>query len=391
MNELFDPSIFFSHPPQFWLELYTKAPKDPIRLSNFLRKQFSPDESIVIANVFSIQKKAQKKFNTTSIVLTDQFAYEQASAHFISLYKESLLPKDAVIADLCCGVGGDSWALSQSHKVIGVDLNKGRLACFLFNLQSPSTMAICADATSLSNSCDHFLLDPDRRSGTNLDKSWNLLDLSPSIPQIKAILNNYRGGLIKLGPVFDENLFDFPFELDFIGDREDCREALFRVGSLCKNPNTIRAIIHDKGTFHSLSRDSSDTLPSANVLSTSDSQFFYEPRKTALRAGFTQILASRFNLYTIHRDLPYLHGSKFILDPFLKAYEILAISSSQDKAIKKALKSMNARVLKCKKRGVLIDPDKETFKYRKLKGSTPVTLVFTRTLESQIVLIVRDL
>jgi hypothetical protein len=94
-------------------------------------------------------KGVRKRPEAIEMIFT-QLGLEQITHAELAAYKASRLPESlASVADLCCGLGGDSLYLPSRLKVCGVDRSQGTLLAYRHNLalRRPGhmTAAVMAD------------------------------------------------------------------------------------------------------------------------------------------------------------------------------------------------------------------------------------------------------
>ena len=127
---------------------------------------------------------------------------EQATDERIAAYKAGRFPRSGLVADLCCGLGGDLLAFGRHCRAIGIDRNAlsaqlARCNCRAAGLNHVEVAV--ADVRSLEVSgCRAWHIDPDRRPGGH---RTSRLDFSePGLDAIARLLDQQPNGAIKLAP-----------------------------------------------------------------------------------------------------------------------------------------------------------------------------------------------
>jgi len=104
----------------------------------YLRKRFSPEESAAALKTVFLRAKALSKFHRANAMFFTQSALEQASGELIAGYRAGRYQALGArwVADLACGIGGDSLALAGRGPVLGVDWDELRLAMAVENCRA---------------------------------------------------------------------------------------------------------------------------------------------------------------------------------------------------------------------------------------------------------------
>ena len=102
-----------------------------------LQKQFDSDLAKAALETAILRKKAQTKFSRADSMFFTRAGLEMASGEIISRYRAKRFAKFDRVADLCCGIGGDSIgfaSISNPQSLISVDLDPLHLALAKLNL-----------------------------------------------------------------------------------------------------------------------------------------------------------------------------------------------------------------------------------------------------------------
>ncbi len=83
-----------------------------------------------------LRRRAAAKFANAAALYFTREALEQASGATIAAYRARRYQPYGVVADLCCGAGGDALALAQVTHVAAVDRDPLRLAMALANARA---------------------------------------------------------------------------------------------------------------------------------------------------------------------------------------------------------------------------------------------------------------
>ena len=345
---------------------YLPLLKDPLKLSEKLSRKFNSLERHTLIHYLEILPRIREKFCLPEPdLICDKLAYEQATARDISEYKAKLWQSGAKIADLCCGMGGDSFWLPAGIVANGVDIAPERVLMFNENMERLGLphRAVLQNALEVEGG-DFFCIDPARRDGLN-----------PDFESIIKLSEKFCGGMIKLPPAFPED--EIPRESDvlYLGNATDCRECLMMSGVFGKGRIRAAAICKD-GTFEWLCEK--NELQNISLEVKNLGAFILEPNPVLVRSHLFLSEAKKLGLWQIDSTLAYMSCEN--LPPEHKgfaAYEVIEQSSLSTNEVKAMLKKHDAGRITIKKRGVEVVPEMEV---RRLapKGEKEYILFYTR-------------
>ncbi len=432
---MFAPQLLTSTAVQDFIRDAFKRKMDALQVSTHLAKEFSNEERIAIMDYMALVPKFREKFGigNTAFLLCDKLALEQSTAQDIGRWKSTLWEHAclanknsesnnsesvAIVHDLCCGMGGDSFFLPQELTAIGVDLDENRLAMYRYNSsvmrgvpqESCDAYTILGDVREVlaRPKADFFTIDPARRAIEG-ENQRDLRNLTPSLEEVIEISKHYKGGMAKIPPGYPISEIPRGTEIVYIGSRTDCRECLVLFGELTQNPDHVRAVMVDKTgneiaswTFtrdkkrearneseqsqydHNYELEGRDRIYRTSS-SESDlplggiSKFIAEPAPVLLRSHLfgAVALAHDETAHLISPGIAYVTSEKPLPTPAFASYEILESSEISTGAVRAMLKSHDIGKLTLKLRGVKVDPDQE-IKRLKPKGKNAATLFYTR-------------
>jgi len=340
---------------------YFSLLKEPLKLAEKLSKKFTHQERHALIHYLEILPKIREKFGVD--LICDRLAYEQATAKDISEYKARLWPSGAKIADLCCGMGGDSFWLPKGIVSSGVDIAPERVLMFNENMRRFGMLHRAVRQNALDvESGDFFCIDPARRGGLN-----------PDFESVLELTKKFSGGMIKLPPAFPED--EIPQESDvlYLGNASDCRECLMLSGIFGKG--IVRASTVAKEWLCERNELKNMSLECKNL-----GDFLLEPVPVLVRSHLFLSEAKKLGFWQIDSTLAYLSCENLPpeYDGFV-AYRVIDQSSLSTNNVKAMLKKHNAGKITLKKRGVEVVPEAEI---RRLapKGEREYILFYTRIL-----------
>ena len=448
---MFNADLLTSAKVQGFIELASKKKMDALQVSTHLAKEFSNEERAAIMDYMALVPKFREKFGigNTAFLLCDKLALEQSTAQDIGRWKSTLWEHAcqanknsesnnsesvAIVHDLCCGMGGNSFYLPKDFLTIGVDLDENRLAMYRYNSKimrgrgnttteecvADNQNTILADVREIAKQndsesvtlalpkADYFTIDPARRAIEG-ENQRDLRNLTPTFEEVIEISKHYKGGMAKIPPGYPISEIPRGTEIVYIGSRTDCRECLVLFGELTQNPDHVRAVMVDKTgnviaewneirdekrearneseqsqydhNYELEGRDrvyttasSESDLPLGSV-----SKFISEPSPVLLRSHLFGVvaLAHDESAHLISPGIAYTTSEKPLPSPGFANFEVLDSAEISTGAVRAMLKSHDIGKLTLKLRGVKVDPDQE-IKRLKPKGKNAATLFYTR-------------
>ena len=427
-----------------------KRKLDALQVSTALSKAgYSNEERSAIMDYMALLPKIQEKFgcllasDKNRFLLCDKLALEQSTAQDIGRWKANLWPASSdgdggksgasTVHDLCCGMGGDSFFIPASFKVIGIDLDEKRLAMYRHNMKAIGKTAevICADVREVAKirerpasagmtNTEFFTIDPARRALEG-ENQRDLRNLTPTLEEVIEISKHYQGGMVKLPPGYPPAEIPDGTEILYLGGRSDCRECLVLFGSLAKNPDTVRAVMTSKDgnalaewsrprdrSLETLDEDLQEKLDRNDSLegrdrtyrtSTSRSdlpigviaRYLSEPAPILIRSHIFNAAALSCDpqAHLISEGIAYVASDLPLPAPGFTCYEIVAHSEISTGAVRAMLKEHDIGKITLKLRGVKLDPDAE-IKRLKPKGKKSAILFYTRAAGEKIALLSLD-
>ena len=455
---MFSASLLTSPQVQEFIQDALKRKLDALQVSTALSKAgYSNEERSAIMDYMALLPKIQEKFgcllasDKNRFLLCDKLALEQSTAQDIGCWKANLWSAGSdgdgsksgasTVHDLCCGMGGDSFFIPTSFKVVGVDLDEKRLDMYRHNMKAIGKTAevVCGDVREVAKirerpagvypglrsgagmtNTEFFTIDPARRALEG-ENQRDLRNLTPTLEEVLEISKHYQGGMVKLPPGYPPAEIPDGTEILYLGGHSDCRECLVLFGSLAKNPDTVRAVMIGKDgnalaewsrprdrSLETLDEDLQEKLDRNDSLegrdrtyrtSTSRSdlpigviaRYLSEPAPILIRSHLFNAAALSCDpqAHLISEGIAYVASGLPLPAPGFTCYEIVAHSEISTGAVRSMLKEHDIGKITLKLRGVKLDPDAE-IKRLKPKGKKSAILFYTRAAGEKIALLSLD-
>ena len=328
-----------------------------------LRKKYDPDQVRGIMEASAARRKAASKLDAgwVSSLLADVAGVEMASSSLASIYKArrfaDVLGEGAIVADLCCGIGADSWGLSQAGlRAIGVDHDAARAVMYGHNL--PDCTVACGDALGdCPADALAFHLDPARRQGTK--RTLSIEDFSPGPEVWDGIIQRLGHGAIKLNPGVDA--YAVPEgEVEILSEPSGLTQAVLWVGRLAGDDArraTKLALDGSECTIAGSPERSEDANEIGTYIGTLD--------PCAERADLVGVLLDVLGVSLVHPGTGLVTAVDAYAHPMVRWYRVLEVLAWNEKRVRAALRARDAGVVEIRTRAGIVNPDELQ---RKLRG-----------------------
>ncbi len=296
------------------------------------------------------------------------------------------LPPGALVADLGCGAGSDTWALASAGlRVLAVDRDPLAAALAAANAAEVGVAerveVRCGEVRDVDLSLvDAWFADPARRTAGRrvLDpEAW-----SPPWSWVTAAAGRAPAGMAKVAPGIDHALLPADATAEWVSDAGALLEANVAWGPLADPAARRRAVLLPGG--HSL--DDSAGVP--RPLIAPPGRYLLEPDPAVIRAGLVSVVTADLGGWLLDPRIAYVATDTERATPFAVRYEVLGEAPFALKALRAHLRGLGYGDVVVKKRGVAVDPE-ELRRRLRLGGGPAATLVLTRTDAGPLALLVR--
>lgn len=348
----------------------------------------APELVSAVVGQARLRQRATAKFGEfADRMLFTRAGLEQAtrmtvSAHHARRVRAAGLAR---VADLGCGIGGDSLAFAAlGLGVLAVDADPVTAALAAYNLApfradgaGVEVRAARAEEVALDD-VDAVWLDPARRTAGHGETSRVAAgDYSPPLDWVFDLASRMPAG-VKLGPGHDREALprssdDAPVETQWISVDGSTVELVVWTGALSR-PGVGRAALVLRGDgAHELTAAGDAPDEPVRALGA----FVHEPEGAVIRARLIGDVARALEAGPVAPGIAYLTGDAPATSPFVASFRVRDTLPADPKPLAKALRARGIGTLEIKKRGVDVDP--AVLRRRlSLKGDASATLILTR-------------
>lgn len=343
----------------------------------------SPDLVSAVVGQARLRTRARAKFaDFAGRMLFTRAGLEQATRLTVAAHHAARFRDVGVqtVADLGCGIGGDSMAFAGlGLGVTAVDADEVTAAIAAYNL-APFGQTVTVRHGTAEGFVDAegarveaVWLDPARRTaGHGETARTGPADWSPPLPWAFELADRRPTG-IKLGPALDHDRLPAHGEAQWVSADGSTIELVLWSGPLARDGVGRSALVLHGDNAHELTADGPAPDEPARELGS----YLHEPDGAVIRAQLIGAIARELGAGPIDPRIAYLTGDQARTSPFAQTFRVLARLPTETRALGRALREREIGTLEIKKRGVNIDP--AALRERlKLRGAGVATLLITR-------------
>lgn len=309
------------------------------------------------------RERGKTKFAAAESMLLTRTALEQATHERVAAYHASRFPPGVLVADLCCGIGGDLIALATRGPAIGFEVDPELAEHASHNLRVHGLEAEVRVASGLDHASDFEFVfaDPSRRPGGR-----RTLDPSRFEPDPFALAEKMKEmnlAALKLSPMLDDDVLEsFGGELEFVSFGGECREALVWLG---------RSVEVGRWAVQ-VETGSSIRAGPACFWSIEALDWIAEVDPAVIRAHALGVLGSSLGAAELGTSTGYLTADELPQSPWIRRFRVVYDGPWRPQEIQAELRSRKVRLSAIKTRARGVDP---TLARAKLRDEGPVELV----------------
>jgi len=357
------------------LQLIPEGPLEPaeaLALGTRLRERFPAELVAAALAQQGLRVRAAAKFPAASRMWFTRDGLEQASGEALAAHRAARYAGFAVVADLCCGIGGDLCALAPGRAALAVDLDPvhARMARENARALGAGEVAVaCADvrALRLPSSLAVFV-DPARRGG---GRRLPAGESRPPLAWCLGLADRVAGVGIKAAPGLRLGLVPGGWEVELLADRRELKEAVLWSPALATT--TRRATVFPGP--HTLEAPPCPTGPALPCAP--PGRFLLDPSPAVTRAGLVEELGHGLQAWKLDPRIAFLSADQPLRSPFGRPLRVEASLPWNLKRLRQALRERGVGTVEVRKRGSAVDAAELTTRLR-LRGDGRAVVVLTR-------------
>jgi hypothetical protein len=373
----------------------TVTPERALRLAEELRDRYPAALVAAALTQQSLRMAGREKFSRADEMFFTRAGLEQASAEVLAGHSARRFLGLPMVADLCCGIGGDLMALAaNADRVLAVDADLGTLRFARRNVAVRASAAsaadqrpgvgqhrgaserpgavgfVCADVRDLPPATLRRLtgafIDPARRAGGRRLRAG---DSQPHLDWCFGLAGQVPRVGIKAAPGLPHDLVPAGWETEFVAVGRTLKEALLWSPGLASASR--RATILPAG-------DSLVAGPADEPVRVADpGEYLLDPSPAVTRAGLVKDLARELGAWQIDPMIAFLSSDSPVATPFARTLRVLASMPWHEKRVAAKLRELGVGAADIRRRGLAGDVQ---LIHRRLglRGDKSATVVLTR-------------
>lgn len=348
------------------------SPSRELALNDRLRKRYPAPLVIVALELAQLRLRARSKFSMADQMYFTREGLEQASSEMVARHRARRYESERMVADLCCGIGGDLIALAPGREMLAVDRDPlhARIAELNESVCGHTHIEVrCEDVTRTDlRDVGAVFVDPARRRGGRRELQPE--GSSPPLSWCLTLADTTAAVGIKAAPGVPRELAPPGWELEFISVAGDLKEGVFWSPGLASAPR--RATLLPEG--HTLLPE-----PGPEVKCALPGEYLLDPDPAVTRAGLVQELARSLNAWKLDPEIAFLSTDSPVRTPFARTLRVEESLPWSLKSLRGSLRRLDVGAVDIRKRGSPVDVE-ELRSRLKLDGSRQAIVVLTRVL-----------
>jgi SAM-dependent methyltransferase len=361
------------------------GPDRALELAQALRGRYPPGLVAAALTQQALRVAAQAKFSRAQEMLFTRAGLEQASAEITAARNAARYPADGLVADLCCGIGGNLLALGAGRRVLAVDFDPVNLEFARHNARvygaADRLAAVCADVGDLTLAgVRAVFIDPARRAGGRRLAAGHS---QPPLGWCLELTDRVAAVGIKAAPGLPRELVPPGWEAEFVAIGRDLKEAMLWSPALATAGR--RATVLPSGdTLAAAAGFAGGDLPGAaggpaadDVPVAEPGAFLFDPSPAVTRAGLVEDLARRLGAWKIDPAIAFLSDDREHHTPFARTLRVLESAPWHERHFAHRLRQLGIGAADIRRRGLAGDVP-QIHRRLGLRGPGRATIVITR-------------
>jgi hypothetical protein len=417
------------------------TPDQALRLGTELRGQYPASLVAAALTQQALRIAGREKFSRAADMFFTRDGLEQASGEQAAAHSARRFAGLSLVADLCCGIGGDLTALATAaQRVLAVDSDLANLEFATRNAAAYGAFGrawpVCADVRDLNLAgIPAAFIDPARRaSGRRLRTG----DSNPPLAWCFGLAEQVPRVCVKAAPGLAHELVPAGWELEFVAVGRNLKEALLWSPAFATTPrratvlpaspagrdeaagrgqDTDHALATERrpSADHALATDRADRRPGADRPPTGDralaadhapaadyghaphgsstlvasvtpeppvpvappGAYLLDPNPAVTRAGLVAELANQLDAWQLDPMIAFLSLDRPVSTPFARTLRVLASMPWHEREVAARLRELGIGAADIRRRGLAGDVQ-QIHRRLGLRGDKSATIVLTR-------------
>jgi hypothetical protein len=354
------------------LGILPDGPLDPgeaLAVGTRLRARYPAELVAAALAQRELRARGAAKFSKAASMWFTRDGLEQASGEALATHRARRYAAFDVVADLCCGIGGDLCALAPGRAALAVDLDPVHLRMARENarLYGAGEVAVaCADVQILTLPASVAVFaDPARRAG---GRRLPAADSRPPLSWCLGLADRVAGVGVKAAPGLQLGLVPGGWEVELLADRRELKEAVLWSPSLATT--TRRATVFPGP--HTL-----EASPGPALACAPPGTYLLDPSPAVTRAGLVEELGRDLAAWKLDPRIAFLSADEPLRSPFGRSLRVEASLPWSLKRLRQVLRERGVGTVEVRKRGSAVDVADLTARLR-LRGDGRAVVVLTR-------------
>jgi SAM-dependent methyltransferase len=348
------------------------TPARALSLAAELRASYPPELIAAAVTQQTLRTAARQKFSRADDMLFTRSGLEQASSELTAEHSARRFASRDVIADLCCGIGGNLIALAAAaDQVVAVDADRDTLRYAGYNaavhgLTSQITL-VCADVRDLRlpGCVTGAFIDPARRTAGRRLRAG---DSEPPLDWCFALAGTIPLVCVKAAPGLPHDLVPPGWEIEFVATGRALKEALLWSPAFAATPR--RATILPAGATLASS-------PGDPIRVGEPGEYLLDPNPAVTRAGLVQELGRGLEARQLDEHTAFLSVDRCVRTPFARTLRVLESMPWHERQAARRLRELGIGAADIRRRGLAGDVE-QIRRRLGLRGGRQATIVLTR-------------
>ena len=377
------------------------TPDQALRLGTELRDRYPADLVAAALTEQALRIAAREKFSLAGEMFFTRDGLEQASGEQAAAHTARRFAGLALVADLCCGIGGDLTALARgARQVLAVDADFDNLQFATRNAAVygafGAVSAVCADVRDLRlTGIPAAFIDPARRAGGHRLRAG---ESRPPLSWCVALADQVPRVCIKAAPGLAHALVPQGWEMEFVAAGRNLKEALLWSPGFATTarratvlPAELLAAAGDtvgrtpdprQGLDLRQQPDFSHTLEASvgampPVPVSAPGEYLLDPNPAVTRAGLVAELAHELGAWQLDPMIAFLSLDRPASTPFARTLRVIASLPWREREVAAKLRELGIGAADIRRRGLAGDVQ-QIHRRLGLKGDKSAVIVLTR-------------